>query len=183
MWDLRLSQLWRCQYCSFGLFLCVDLEVDIIPVLKLVTLFVQKLVSTYKSTWYHNPEEQHQNYAFCILQHWWRMQTVVWRKLLTRIRSQWRTLPTFSVKISILLCSELSSGIYCRVKWLSTDVSECIPEDNSEHHTRRRENLKSHIVYYWLLLRDGIIQSVPCTAAIFWFVCPHPSSNHSWFIH
>jgi hypothetical protein len=23
---------------------------------------------------------------------------------------------------------------------------QCIPEDNSEHHTRRRENLKSHIV-------------------------------------
>jgi hypothetical protein len=47
-------------------------------------------------------------------------------------------------------CSELSSGMYCRVKWLSTDVSEVrtasiiIPEDNSEHHTRRRENLKSH---------------------------------------
>jgi hypothetical protein len=70
--------------------------------------------------------------------------------------------------------SELSSGIYCRIKWLSTDVSEVRtasiirdewrslipddggstvdnnftrqynPEDNSEHHTRRRENLKSH---------------------------------------
>jgi hypothetical protein len=59
-----------------------------------------------------------------------------------------------------LRCSELSSGMYCRVKWLSTDVSEVrtasiirdeshftrqyIPEDNSEHHTLRRENLKSH---------------------------------------
>jgi hypothetical protein len=71
-------------------------------------------------------------------------------------------------------CSELSSGIYWRVKWLSTDVSEVrtasiihsslmmeavltsetsvdnhftrqyIPEDHSEHHTRRHENLKSH---------------------------------------
>jgi hypothetical protein len=48
-------------------------------------------------------------------------------------------------------CSELSSGLYCRIKWLSTDVSEVRtasiirddPEDNSEHHTRRRENLKS----------------------------------------
>jgi hypothetical protein len=36
-------------------------------------------------------------------------------------------------------CSELSSGLYCRVKWLSTDVSEVrtasiiiIPEDSSE---------------------------------------------------
>jgi hypothetical protein len=66
--------------------------------------------------------------------------------------------------ISLYLCSELSSWICCRVK-LSTDVSEVrmmeavrtpessvdnhftrqyIPEDNSEHHTRRRENLKSH---------------------------------------
>jgi hypothetical protein len=47
-----------------------------------------------------------------------------------------------------LFCSELSSGIYCRVKLLSTDVSEVrtasIIRDNSEHHTRRRENLKSH---------------------------------------
>jgi hypothetical protein len=55
-------------------------------------------------------------------------------------------------------CSELCSGIYYRVKLLSTDVSEVrtasiirdetrqyIPEDNSEHHTRSRENLKSHI--------------------------------------
>jgi hypothetical protein len=74
-------------------------------------------------------------------------------------------------------CSELSSGLYCRVKWLSTDVlevrtastlmMECKlmmeavrtsetsvdnhftrqynPVDSSEHHTRRRENLKSHI--------------------------------------
>jgi hypothetical protein len=47
-------------------------------------------------------------------------------------------------------CSELSSGLYCRVKWLSTDVSEVrtasiIRDDSSEHHTRRRENLKSRI--------------------------------------
>jgi hypothetical protein len=48
--------------------------------------------------------------------------------------------------------SELSSGLYCRVEWLSTDVSEVRTasiirddEDSSEHHTRRRENLKSHI--------------------------------------
>jgi hypothetical protein len=25
---------------------------------------------------------------------------------------------------SVYLCSELSSGLYCRVEWLSTDVSE-----------------------------------------------------------
>jgi hypothetical protein len=30
-------------------------------------------------------------------------------------------------------------GAYCLLKRRST-----IPEDNSEHHTRRRENLKSH---------------------------------------
>jgi hypothetical protein len=58
--------------------------------------------------------------------------------------------------------SSESSGMYCRViNWISTDVSEVraaseisvdmqlitrqyIPED-SELHTRRRENLKSHI--------------------------------------
>jgi hypothetical protein len=49
-------------------------------------------------------------------------------------------------------------------KWLSTDVSEVrtasiirdewsfytavLPEDNSEHHTRRHESLKSHIISY-----------------------------------
>jgi hypothetical protein len=57
-------------------------------------------------------------------------------------------------------CSELSSGMYCRVKssWIvmeAVSTSETsvdnhftrqyIPEDNSEHHTRRRENLKSHM--------------------------------------
>jgi hypothetical protein len=59
-------------------------------------------------------------------------------------------------------CSELSSGIYCHVKLFSTEVSimeavrtsetsvdnhftrQYIPEDNSEHHTRRRDKLKSH---------------------------------------
>jgi hypothetical protein len=54
----------------------------------------------------------------------------------------------------------LSSGIYCRVKLslmmeavrtseTSVDnnfTRQYIPEDNSEHHTRRRENLKSPIV-------------------------------------
>jgi hypothetical protein len=83
------------------------------------------------------------------------------------------TIPIPTTWILLLFCSELSSGIYCRVKWLSTDVSEVrtasiirdewslksvdnqftrqyIPEDNSEHHTRRRENLKSHIVHFRL---------------------------------
>jgi hypothetical protein len=54
-------------------------------------------------------------------------------------------------------CSELSSGLYCRVKWLSMEAvrtsetsvdshftPQYNPEDSSEHHTRRRENLKSH---------------------------------------
>jgi hypothetical protein len=86
-------------------------------------------------------------------------------------------------------CSELSSGLYCRVKWLSTDVSEVRtasiirdeyftfsslmmeavrtsetsvdnqftrqynPKDSSEHHTRRRENLKSHI---WCWVSDAV---------------------------
>jgi hypothetical protein len=61
--------------------------------------------------------------------------------------------------IKTVLCSELSSGLYCRVKRFSTDVKppstrttsvdkqfkrQYNQEDNSEHHTRRRENLKSH---------------------------------------
>jgi hypothetical protein len=37
---------------------------------------------------------------------------------------------------------------------------------------------------FWLLLRGGIIQSVPYTATIFWYtVRPHLNSNHYWFIH
>jgi hypothetical protein len=40
--------------------------------------------------------------------------------------------------LNVIPCSELSSGLYCRGKWYN-------PEDNSEHHTRRRENLKSHM--------------------------------------
>jgi hypothetical protein len=40
------------------------------------------------------------------------------------------------------LCSELSSGIYCRVSYFTRQY---IPEDNSKHHTRHRENLKSQI--------------------------------------
>jgi hypothetical protein len=37
---------------------------------------------------------------------------------------------------------------------------------------------------YWLLLRGGIVQSVPCAATIFWsIVQTRVSSIHSWFIH
>jgi hypothetical protein len=40
------------------------------------------------------------------------------------------------------------------------------------------------ILVNWLLLRSGIVKSVPCTATIFRsIVLPHPSSNHSLFIH
>jgi predicted anti-sigma-YlaC factor YlaD len=55
---------------------------------------------------------------------------------------------------SFYICSALSSGMYCRVKWLSeTSVDnhftrQYITEDNSECHIRRRENLKSHIILY-----------------------------------
>jgi hypothetical protein len=42
-----------------------------------------------------------------------------------------------------------------------------IPEDNSEHHTRRRENFKSHTIGYWLPLRCGTVQSVRRNAIIF----------------
>jgi hypothetical protein len=37
-------------------------------------------------------------------------------------------------------CSELSSGLYC-----NHFTRQYNPEENSEHHTRRRENLKSHM--------------------------------------
>jgi hypothetical protein len=33
-----------------------------------------------------------------------------------------------------------------------------IPEDNSEHHTRRRENLKSHENFYGRILRSNLFQ-------------------------
>jgi hypothetical protein len=37
---------------------------------------------------------------------------------------------------------------------------------------------------YSLLSQGGIVQSVPCTAVIFWYIVrPSPSSNHYWFIH
>jgi hypothetical protein len=77
------------------------------------------------------------------------------------------------IKNKSTINSDLSSGMYCRVKQLSTDVSEVraasiialmmeaarisetsvdnyftrqyIPEDKCELHTRRRENLKPHI--------------------------------------
>jgi hypothetical protein len=44
--------------------------------------------------------------------------------------------------------------------------------------------MRTDLTGYWLLLPSGIVQSVPYTAAIFWFILlPHLSSNHSWFIH
>jgi hypothetical protein len=74
--------------------------------------------------------------------------------------------------------------MYCRVKYLSTDVSEVratsiialmlevartsetlvdnyftrqyIPEDNSELHTRRRENFKSHMVHDGLTIISDV---------------------------
>jgi hypothetical protein len=43
---------------------------------------------------------------------------------------------------------------------------------------------ESQFSCYWLLLRGGIVKSVPCTAAILWStVLPHLSSNHFCFIH
>jgi hypothetical protein len=78
-------------------------------------------------------------------------------------------------------CSELSSGLYCRVKWLSTDVSEVRtasiirdnhftrhynPEDSSEHHTRRRENLKSHMLTLGYL--TAIVNCVSSIANRWW---------------
>jgi hypothetical protein len=46
----------------------------------------------------------------------------------------------------VLLCKIIVErrfrGTYCL-----HHTRQYIPEDNSEHHTRHRENLKSHIVY------------------------------------
>jgi hypothetical protein len=89
-------------------------------------------------------------------------------------------------------CSDLSSGIYCRVKLLSTDVSEVcaaptsemsvdnyftwqyIPEDKSELHTRCRENLKSHIVIF----RSGSVQVI---FVFYWKIHTHIFySKMSW---
>jgi hypothetical protein len=52
----------------------------------------------------------------------------------------------YSLLNSDFSCSELSSGLYCRVKCLVDNhfTRQYNPEDSSEHHTRRRENLKSH---------------------------------------
>jgi hypothetical protein len=36
-----------------------------------------------------------------------------------------------------------------------------IPEDNSEHHTRRRENLKSHINIKWLSAAYTLLLMLP----------------------
>jgi hypothetical protein len=80
-------------------------------------------------------------------------------------------------------CSELSSGLYCRVKWLSTSemsvdnhfTQQYNPEDSSEQLCTSYWLNQCH----WLLLRAGIVQSVPCTVAIFWSIaCSHLSSDH-----
>jgi hypothetical protein len=48
----------------------------------------------------------------------------------------------------------------------------------------RSDNSKRNLTGYWPLLRGGIVQSVPCAAAIFWYIVrPHLRSNHSLFIH
>jgi hypothetical protein len=64
-------------------------------------------------------------------------------------------------KVALGRCSELSSSLMMEaVRTSETSVDnnstrQYIPEDNSEHHTRRRENLKSHIalgrILSWLL--------------------------------
>jgi hypothetical protein len=51
-------------------------------------------------------------------------------------------------------CSELSSGLYFRVKCLVDHhfTRQYNPEDSSEHHTRRREKFKSHKVHKCYLI-------------------------------
>jgi hypothetical protein len=57
--------------------------------------------------------------------------------------------PNNKNKNQLQRCSELSSGMMEAVRTSETSVNnhftrQYIPEDNSEHHTRHRENLKSH---------------------------------------
>jgi hypothetical protein len=50
-----------------------------------------------------------------------------------------------------------------RISETSTDnyfTRQYIPEDNSELHTRRRENLKSHVQSFWSLRNRASIQNV-----------------------
>jgi hypothetical protein len=48
------------------------------------------------------------------------------------------------MQFAFAMSSAVSVTLFRVVFW---DILPCkIPEDNSEHHTRRRENLKSHIV-------------------------------------
>jgi hypothetical protein len=58
----------------------------------------------------------------------------------------WDVLP-FKIIVAVLIeaarTSETSVDNYF--------TRQYIPEDNSEHHTRRRENLKSHIFLTYLL--------------------------------
>jgi hypothetical protein len=57
------------------------------------------------------------------------------------------------VEYPSISCSELSSET-------SVDnyfTGQYIPEDNSEHHTRRRENLKSHTVYICLSVANLVV--------------------------
>jgi hypothetical protein len=42
--------------------------------------------------------------------------------------------------------------MYCRVE---NFTRQYIPEDNSELHTRRRENLKSHTIISLIVLREA----------------------------
>jgi hypothetical protein len=65
------------------------------------------------------------------------MWTMLWWDQLGLTPNLW----DFKFSRRSVWCSELSSGMYYRVKWLLTDISEVrtasiiIPEDNSEHQT------------------------------------------------
>jgi len=65
-------------------------------------------------------------------------KTMFRKKALQAICSMW----DFKFSRRQVWCSELSSGLYCRVKWLSTDVSEVrnasiiIPDDGGSTHLR-----------------------------------------------
>jgi hypothetical protein len=52
-----------------------------------------------------------------------------------------RAVFSYEVQICLLRCTETSVDNYF--------TRQYIPEDKSEHHTRRRENLKSHSRIKW----------------------------------
>jgi hypothetical protein len=97
----------------------------------------------------------------------------------------------------IIICQQpfsiaLFPSVSCREFKLAThrssQCSDNVLGDSFQHYKKlmlRDSGLGPEVVNtgYWLLLRGGIVQSVPCTAAIFWStVRSQLSFNHPRFI-